>query len=98
MADDVTYTVAANATPPGGTMATTDETASGPHSAGSHMGIAKLAVSADGDSTHVPATVADGLRVQVSNPTAGGGLTDTQLRATPVPVSTALRGLPPEQQ
>lgn len=88
MADDVTYTVAANATPPGGTKATTDETTAGPHSAGSHMGIAKLAVSADGDSTHVPATVADGLLVEVSNTVAlTGGLTDVELRATPVPVS-----------
>lgn len=65
MADDVQFTVAANATPPGGTLAATDETASGPHTAGSHMGVAKLAVSADGDSTHVPATVADGLLVNL---------------------------------
>lgn len=87
MADDVTYTAGANATPPDQTKATTDETSAGPHSVGSHMGIAKLAVSADGDSTHVPATVADGLLVEVSNPTAGGGLTDAELRATPVDVS-----------
>lgn len=67
MADDVTFTVNADATPPGGTVAATDETTAGPHSVGSHMGIAKLAVSADGDSTHIPATTADGLLVEVSN-------------------------------
>ena len=78
MADDVTFTLNADSTPPNGTVAATDETTSGPHSAGAQMGIAKLAVSANGDSTHLPATLADGLLVQVSNvaipatlPTAG---------------------------
>lgn len=79
MADDVTYTVAANATPPGGTKATADETTSGPHSAGSFMGIAKLAVSADGDSTHLPATLAEGLLVNVSNPAFTGPTVSTLL-------------------
>lgn len=65
MADDVTFGVGNDATPPGGTVAATDETSSGPHAAGSHMGVAKLAVSADGDSTHIPATVADGLLVNL---------------------------------
>lgn len=73
MADEVTFTVAANATPPGGTMAATDETTSGPHTAGAHMGIAKLAVSTDGDSTHIPATAADGLLVNASNARGGVG-------------------------
>jgi hypothetical protein len=81
MADNVTFTVAADATPPGGTKAATDEL-----SDGSHAGIAKLAISADGDRTLVPATAADGLLVEVSNPTAGTGLTDAELRATPVSV------------
>lgn len=81
MADNVTFTAAADATPPGGTKAATDEL-----SDGSHAGIAKLAVSADGDRTLVPATAADGLLVEVSNPT-GTGLTDAELRATPVAVS-----------
>jgi hypothetical protein len=67
MADDVTYQVNADSTPPNGTIAATDETTSGPHAVGAQMGIAKLAVSADGDSTHLPATVADGLLVDVSN-------------------------------
>lgn len=73
MADDVTFTLNADSTPPDGTKAATDETTSGPHTVGAHMGVAKLAVSADGDSTHIPATVADGLLVEVSNPSAGGG-------------------------
>lgn len=79
MADDVQFTVAANATPPGGTFAATDETASGPHSVGSHMGIAKLAVAADGDSTHIPATAADGLLVNVSNASLTGPTSSTLL-------------------
>lgn len=65
MADDVTFTLNADSTPPANTIAATDETTSGPHSAGAQMGIAKLAVSADGDSTHVPATAADGLLVNL---------------------------------
>ena len=65
MADDVTFTLNADSTPPAGTVAATDETSAGPHSVGSHMGVSKLAVSADGDSTHVPATVADGLLVNL---------------------------------
>lgn len=84
MADNVEYTAGANATPPATTKAATDELADG-----SHAGIAKLAISADGDRTLIPATAADGLLVEVSN--AGipvtGGLTDAELRATPVPVS-----------
>ena len=96
MPDDVQFTVAANATPPGGTLAATDETTAGPHTAGSHMGVAKLAVSADGDSTHIPATVADGLLVDLGANNAvtvtgsvavTGGLTDVELRATPVEVT-----------
>jgi surface antigen len=87
VADDVTFTVAADATPPGGTKAATDEITAGPHT-GAHAGIAKLAVSADGDGTHIPATVADGLLVDVSNASipVTGGLTDAELRASPVDV------------
>lgn len=81
MADNVQFTAGANSTPPNATLAATDELADG-----SHAGIAKLAISADGDRTFIPATAADGLLVEVSNPTAGGGLTDAQLRATPVDV------------
>jgi hypothetical protein len=81
VADNVTFTVAADATPPGGTKAATDEL-----SDGSHAGIAKLAISADGDRTLIPATAADGLLVEVSNPTASTGLTDAELRASPVDV------------
>lgn len=84
MADNVTYTVNADSTPPNGTVAATDELADG-----SHAGIAKLAISADGDRTFIPATAADGLLVEVSNPTAGGGLTDAELRASPVDVEVA---------
>ena len=69
MADDVTFTLNADSTPPAGTKAATDEvTVAGPH-LGAHAGIAKLAVSADGDGTHIPATVTDGLLVQASNST-----------------------------
>src|SRR3990172_464928 len=65
MADDVTFTAAADATPPAGTKAATDEiTVAGAH-LGSHAGIAKLAVSADGDGTHLPATATDGLLVNL---------------------------------
>jgi hypothetical protein len=78
MADNVTYTAAADSTPPAGTKAATDEL-----SDGSHAGLAKLLVSADGDRTAIPATVVDGLLVETSNP----GLTDAELRATPVPVA-----------
>lgn len=85
MADDVTFTVAADATPPGGTVAATDETAAGPHSVGSHMGIAKLAVSADGDSTHLPATLADGLLVNLG---ANNDVTVTGTVAVSGPTST----------
>lgn len=63
MADNVTFTLNADSTPPAGTQAATDELADG-----SHAGIAKLAVSADGDRTFIPATAADGLLVEVSNP------------------------------
>lgn len=67
MADNVEFTVNADATPPGGTFAATDEL-----SDGSHAGIAKLAISANGDRTLIPATAADGLLVQVSNAGSGG--------------------------
>ena len=60
MPDNVTFTVAADATPPGGTIAATDEL-----SDGSHAGITKLAVSANGDRTLIPATVVDGMLVDV---------------------------------
>lgn len=62
MADNVQYTAGANSTPPNATLAATDELADG-----SHAGIAKLAISADGDRTLIPATAADGLLVDVSN-------------------------------
>lgn len=58
MADGVTYVAGQNATPPDGTKAATDDLG-----AAGHAGIAKLAVSADGDATRVPAD-ADGLYVQ----------------------------------
>lgn len=65
MADDVTFTFNADSTPPGGTIAATDEiTVAGPH-LNAHAGIAKLAVSADGDGTHLPATATDGLLVDL---------------------------------
>lgn len=97
MPDDVTFTLNADSTPPNGTIAATDETTSGPHSAGAQMGIAKLAVSANGDSTHIPATVADGLLVNlganndvtVTGSVTTGGLTDAELRAAAVPVDAS---------
>ena len=83
MADNVTFTAGANSTPPNATQAATDEL-----SDGSHAGLAKLLVSADGDRTAIPATAANGLLVDVSNASipVTGGLTDAELRATPVPV------------
>lgn len=83
MADNVTFTLNADSTPPANTVAATDEL-----SDGSHAGLAKLLVSADGDRTPIPATAADGLLVDISNASipVTGGLTDAQLRATPVPV------------
>ena len=65
MADDVQFTLNADSTPPAGTLAATDEiTVAGPH-LNAHAGIAKLAVSANGDGTHLPATAADGLLVNL---------------------------------
>lgn len=65
MADDVTFGAGNNATPPNLTIAATDEiTVAGPH-LGAHAGVAKLAVSADGDGTHLPATATDGLLVNL---------------------------------
>lgn len=60
MADNVQFTLNADSTPPNGTLAATDEL-----SDGSHAGIAKLAISADGDRTFIPATAADGLLVNL---------------------------------
>lgn len=60
MADNVTFTLNADSTPPANTVAATDEL-----SDGSHAGIAKLAISADGDRTLIPATAADGLLVNL---------------------------------
>src|SRR3990172_12694344 len=88
MADDVTFTAAADATPPAGTKAATDEITAGAH-IGAHAGIAKLAVSADGDGTHLPATATDGLLVNLganNDVTIAGTAT-----VTPTPAATATR-------
>lgn len=58
MADGVVFTSGANATPPANTKAATDDCG-----AAGHAGIAKLAVSANGDATVIPADL-DGLHVQ----------------------------------
>jgi hypothetical protein len=68
LADDVTFGAGNNATPPDQVKAATDEITTGPHT-GAHAGVAKLAVSANGDGTHIPATAAGGLLVDVSNAT-----------------------------
>lgn len=60
MADNVTFTLGADSTPPNNTVAATDEL-----SDGSHAGLAKLLVSANGDRTFIPATAADGLLVNL---------------------------------
>jgi hypothetical protein len=89
MADDVTYTSGANATPPANVKAATDEITTGVHT-GAHAGVAKLAVSADGDGTHLPATATDGLLVNLGtnndvtvtgSVTVTGGATETTLAA-----------------
>lgn len=59
MADDVTYTSTNPAGVPNATKQATDE-----HATRGHMPIVKLAYSADGDATHVPAD-ADGLLVNL---------------------------------
>lgn len=83
MADDVTFTLNADSTPPAGTIAATDEiTVAGPH-LGAHAGIAKLAISADGDGTHVPATVADGMLVNL------GTNNDVTVAALPLPAGAS---------
>ena len=91
MADNVTFTAGANSTPPNATQAATDELADG-----SHAGIAKLAISANGDRTLIPATAADGLLVDVSNASipVTGGLTDAELRATPLDIDVTASVLP----
>lgn len=58
MADGVVFTSGANSTPPANTKAATDDCGSA-----GHVGIAKLAVSANGDATVIPADD-DGLFVQ----------------------------------
>lgn len=58
MADGVVFTAGQNATPPANTRAATDDCG-----AAGHVGIAKLAVSADGSATVIPAD-SDGLHVQ----------------------------------
>lgn len=58
MADGVVFTSGANSTPPANTKAATDDCG-----ASGHAGIAKLAVSANGDATVIPADT-DGLYVQ----------------------------------
>ena len=83
MADDVTFTAAADATPPAGTKAATDEITAGAH-IGAHAGIAKLAVSADGDGTHLPATATDGLLVNLG---ANNDVTVTGTVSVTEPVS-----------
>lgn len=83
MADDVTFTLNADSTPPAGTKAATDEITVGPH-AGAHAGVGKLAVSADGDGTHIPATVADGLLVNLG---ANNDVTVTGTVSVTEPVS-----------
>lgn len=91
MADNVQFTLNADSTPPNGTLAATDEL-----SDGSHAGIAKLAISANGDRTLIPATAADGLLVEISNASVPvtGPLTDAELRASAVPISAAALPLP----
>lgn len=62
MADGVTYQSATPATPAAGVEIATDDCG-----AAGHAQLTKLAVSADGDATPIPATSADGLLVEVSN-------------------------------
>ncbi len=79
MADNVQFTLNADSTPPNGTLAATDEL-----SDGSHAGIAKLAISVDGDRTLIPATAADGLLVNLG---ANNDVTVTGTVAVTQPVS-----------
>lgn len=78
MADNVTFTLNADSTPPNGTVAATDELADG-----SHAGITKLAYSADGVRTFVQAD-ADGLLVNLG---ANNDVTVTGTVSVTEPVS-----------
>ncbi len=92
MADNVTFQDVDLATPPDATVVATDDVG------GAHHQKVKVEFGADGTATQVSA--ADPLPVDASGSTVvTGGLTDTELRATAVPVSgpltdTQLRATP----
>ena len=86
MADTVVYQTASAATPPDATIVATDDAG-----AAGQVQIIKLAISTDGSATVIPADAANGLDVDVTRVggtvAVTGPLTDTELRASPVPVS-----------
>lgn len=86
MADTVVFQTTAAATPPDATIIATDDAG-----AAGQVQIIKLAISTDGSATVIPADAANGLDVDVTRVggtvAVTGPLTDTELRASPVPVS-----------
>lgn len=69
MADGVTFAPGANSTPPANTKAATDDCGGS-----GHVQIVKLAISADGDATVLPADATNGLDVDVTRLPAGTAL------------------------
>lgn len=96
MADDVIYTSTNPAGLPDTTKQVTDE-----HATRGHMPVVKLAISADGDATFIPATVADGMSVKVTNtvPVTGTFFQATQpVSATTLPLPTGAATLAAQTQ
>lgn len=79
MADTVVYQAVTPATPPDATIIATDDAG-----AAGQVQLVKLAISTDGSATPIPADATNGIYANVK---ATVGLTDTQLRASAVPVS-----------
>jgi hypothetical protein len=81
MADDVTYTSTNPAGPPDALKQATDE-----HATRGHMPLVKLAYSADGDATHIPADV-NGLDVDVTRVPAIGVSSSIAIGVSSAPIT-----------
>lgn len=87
MADGITFQSATPATPAANTEVATDDAG-----AAGHVQIIKLAVSADGSATVIPADATNGLLVELSNPgdiSGGGTKSSIGALADPAPTTTA---------